>query len=169
LNTEYRFVVAAASAIAAVSICVAAPGVWLVDELFERTDLIAIGVLVDIDWECLDTEPTAPTRCHNDRGFGVLNVDRIVVGSPGLDSIVVRWANVLTCPRTDHRDMEGRRALWFLARSTAEAAGGYHSTLVVPFDDSLLVADVLRRLRKEPGPKEPKKVEAVVQVLEALE
>ncbi len=140
----------------------AAPGVWMVDELFDRADVVVVGTIRDVHVQCLTSDP--PERCVQDRGSGVLHVERVLLGSlPDTESVSIYWANQFVCPRTDHRGKEGKRALWFMRRIPSDAYtsswllienegdidDAYASSVVLVLGDDLQVNDMLQRLKRE--------------------
>ncbi len=113
-------------------------------------------------------------------------MERVLLGSlPDTESVGIYWANQFVCPRTDHRDKEGKRALWFMRRIPSDANtaswllieneddidDAYASSVVLVLGDDPQVNDMLQRLKREESryPEYSKQITTIMTFLERRE
>lgn len=93
--------------------CCCAPSIasWALvplDELVQDCDIIVVGTLTDVTEHSLN---------GTDFGQGTILIDEVVWGAASAgESLVLKWQNAseLICPRVEHRQNQGKKALWLL-------------------------------------------------------
>ncbi len=152
--------------VAMAPLAVAAPGVWSAEEVLERSDIVVVATLQDVEWECLDGPSSSriSPSCFFDHGRGRLSLEQVVLGSFAEPTVSIYWRNAVSCPRADYRPLEGRRALWFLRKHVPD---GRLPELVIPLDDASQVGTALERLKRAHDQGPDQRIQAIVRVLAA--
>jgi len=111
------------------------------DDLVQDSDLIVVGALDSV---------SEYSQSGMDYGHGTILIDEVIWGAASAgESVTLKWQNKsgLVCPRVEHRENQGKKAIWLL---TVEHAGVVRANYPGRFVDLSKRTEVEQILRKKP-------------------